>query len=177
MIEIKNLMPGEHEMFTYFDYWSAESALNALNNLENFLEIDGPYDGVIAFSQAVSLVSTWMIQQIKEGKTIESTFKCAVFLSTAAAPVDYKALQEGRVQPTTAGEEGEIIDIPTAHVWGVGDQFADQAKHFSQLCKADVGSQYVHGGGREIPGSGSKNAVTKSVNVIRRAIQLSDTAA
>lgn len=66
----------------------------------------------------------------------------------------------------------EIIDIPTAHVWGAADPYAPIAQELGGLCKEDLRSEFIHGGGHEVPGAGSKEAVTSIVNVIRRAILL-----
>ncbi|PQE07470.1 serine hydrolase FSH protein [Rutstroemia sp. NJR-2017a BBW] len=171
---IKTLMPSEQEAFAYFDDNSAKSALKAYNDFITFLETDGPYDGVIAFSQAVPLVSSWMIQQVRQGKPIEATFKCAVFFSAGDLPYDLDALQSGSNAFLREKESGAVIDIPTAHVWGEADWVADTAMEFTKLCKADTRSFFVHKGGHEIPGSSAEDAVTRSVNIIRRAIQLAE---
>jgi hypothetical protein len=58
--------------------------------------------------------------------------------------------------------------MPTAHVWGKTDPYADAARELSMLCRSDTKSVFVHSGGHEVPGAGSKDAVTSIVNVIRR---------
>ncbi|KAI1173076.1 hypothetical protein F4777DRAFT_559136 [Nemania sp. FL0916] len=140
------------------------------------LQTDGPYDGVIAFSQAVSLVSTWMLRQAKRGEHSESAFKCAIFLSAALLPYDFEQLEKSRLQLVKTAEVGEAISIPTAHVWGEGDQFSSTASDFTNLCKSDVKSVFIHKGGHEVPGGSSKEDVSRAVNIIRRAIQLSEAA-
>jgi hypothetical protein len=167
-------MPSEQEAFAYFDENSVKSALKACNDFNTFLETDGPYDGVIAFSQAVPLVSSWMVQQVRQGNPIEATFKCAVFFSAGAVPYDIDALRKGSNVLVTEKESGAIIDIPTAHVWGEADWAADTAMEFTKLCKSDTRSFFVHKGGHEIPGSRAEDAVTRSVNIIRRAVQLAE---
>jgi hypothetical protein len=173
---IKTLMPSEQEAFAYFDDNSVKSALKACNDFKTFLETDGPYDGVIAFSQAVPLVSSWMMQQVRHGKPIEATFKCAIFFSAGDLPYDLDALQNGN-DVLVREESGAIIDIPTAHVWGVADWAANTAMEFTKLCKPDTRSSFVHKGGHEIPGSSAEDAVTRSVNIIRRAVQLAEVVA
>ncbi|KAI0854079.1 serine hydrolase-domain-containing protein [Daldinia vernicosa] len=161
---------------TYFDYTSEKSTRKAVDDLDRFLQTDGPYDGVIAFSQAASLVGTWMLRQVKKEKYNHPGFKCAIFLSAALLPYDFEQLEEGRLQLVTTAEVGEAISIPTAHVWGEEDRFSDAAKDFTNLCKSDVKSVFIHKGGHEVPGASSKEAVSRAVNIIRRAIQLSEAA-
>ncbi|KAF3066463.1 hypothetical protein GL218_09005 [Daldinia childiae] len=172
--EIKHLLPTGYETYTYFDYTSEKSTRKAVDDLETFLQTDGPYDGVIAFSQAASLVSTWMLRQAKKGKHSNPGFKCAIFLSAALLPYDFEQLEEGHLQLVATAEVGEAISIPTAHVWGEEDQFSDTARDFTNLCKSDVRSIFIHRGGHEVPGASSKEAVSRAVNIIRRAIQLSE---
>lgn len=176
LTEIKHLLPSGYETYTYFDYTSKKSIRKAVDDLETFLQTDGPYDGVIAFSQAASLVSTWMLRQAKRARRSDPAFKCAIFLSAALLPYDFEQLKEGRLQLVSTAEVGEAIGIPTAHVWGEEDQFFDTATDFSNLCKSDVKSVFIHKGGHEVPGASSKEAVSRAVNIIRRAIQLSEAA-
>ncbi|KAM3072026.1 hypothetical protein ACMFMF_007420 [Clarireedia jacksonii] len=130
---IKTLMPNVQEGFAYFEVNSTKSALKAYDDFNTFLKTDGPYDGVIAFSQSVPLVSSWMIEQVRQGRPIESSFKCAVFFSTATLPYDLDALQNGGIWKTE--DPRPIIDIPTAHIWGETDSVADRAKDFTKFCK------------------------------------------
>jgi hypothetical protein len=152
---------------------SAASSLKAIDELDAYIAAEGPYDGVIAFSQPATLVITLMIRKFKEdpeGQRADPLFKCAVFFSPAMMPVDYKALQVGEFHTLNFATDGEIIDIPTAHIWGSGDQWAATGSELSRMCKANVRSVFIHDGGHEVPGPGSKVAVTSTVNVIRRAV-------
>jgi hypothetical protein len=116
-----------------------------------------------------------MIHKLKEDperQRANRLFKCAVFFSPAIMPVDYKALQVGEVRSLSFETDGEIIDIPTAHIWGSADQWATTGSELSRMCNANVRSVVIHDGGHEVPGPGSKVAVTRTVNVIRRAVDM-----
>jgi Serine hydrolase (FSH1) len=173
ILEIKNLFYSDASFFAYFDSTSAPSSLKAVNELDAYIAAEGPYDGVIAFSQPAALVTTLMIRKLKEdpeGHRADPLFKCAIFFSPAIMPVDYEALQVGEVRKLSFTADGEIIDIPTAHIWGCNDQWAATGNELSRMCKARVRSVFIHDGGHEMPGPGSKVAVTHTVNVIQRAI-------
>lgn len=114
-----------------------------------------------------------MIRKFKEdpeGQRADPLFKCAVLFSPAMMPVDYKALQEGEFRTLNVATDGEIIDIPTAHIWGSDDHWTATGRELSRMCKANGRSVFIHDGGHEVPGPGSKVAVTRTVNVIRRAV-------
>lgn len=123
----------------------------------------------MAFSQAVGLVGTWIAQQQKLSKP---SFRFAVFLSGASPIVDFDSLQEGNVVLLPPDKFAGFIDLPTVHVWGMQDPYADVAQGIKTLCRADVRSATLHAGGHEIPGAGAKESITAAVNVIRRAILL-----
>jgi len=172
--DVKRLLASEDETFAFFDETNLLTAVEAVDDLDEFFEDEGPYDGVIAFSQAVGVAGTWMAHRMRQGKP---TFRCAIFLSAGGPVVDYDALREGRLVHLSQAEVGEIIDIPTTHTWGASDQHAKIAKGVSQLCKSSTRSVVVHGGGHEVPGAGSKDTVTRIVNMIRRAVLLAQAAA
>jgi hypothetical protein len=142
-LEIKNVFPGDTGFFAYCDSTSAASTLKAIDELDAYIAAEGPYDGVIAFSQPAALVITLMIRKFKEdpeGQSADPLFKCAVFFSPAIMPVDYKALQVDEIHTLSFAIAGEIIGIPTAHIWGSSDQWAATGSELSKMCKANVRS-------------------------------------
>lgn len=165
---MKDFLTLDEKTFAYFDEDSPATALSAVEDLESYIESQGPYDGIIAFSQAVGLVGTWMIKQHRLDRP--TGLACAVFISGASPAVDFNSLGEGNVVLLSPEKIGQVIRIPTTHVWGSADPWNSVARDFSRLCKADVSSLVIHEGGHEVPGSGSKDVVTKVVNFIRRTV-------
>jgi hypothetical protein len=163
------MLSGDDKTWAYFNEDEPETALRAVNDLDAFVEAQGPYDGVISFSQAGGLVGTWIIQRLRQGKP---SFRCAIFLSAGSPAVDFDSLREGHVVALPLAKMAGVINMPTTHVWGMTDPYADVARELSMLCRSDVKSVFVHSGGHEVPGAGSKDAVTSIVNVIRRATLL-----
>lgn len=163
------MLSRDEKTWAYFNENEPSTALKAVNDLDAFVEAHGPYDGVISFSQAGGLVGTWIIQQLRAGKP---SFSCAIFLSAGSPAVDFDSLREGNVVVLPPTRMAGIINIPTAHVWGSRDPYANVAQELSSLCRPDMKSVFVHAGGHEVPGAGSKEAVTSIVNVIRRTTLL-----
>ncbi|PMD32115.1 hypothetical protein L207DRAFT_590987 [Hyaloscypha variabilis F] len=107
--------------------------------------------------------------RLRQGKP---SFRCAIFLSAGSPAVDFESLREGHNVVLPLAKMAEVIDMPTVHVWGKTDPYADAARELSMLCRSDTKSVFVHSGGHEVPGAGSKDAVTSIVNVIRRTTLL-----
>ena len=157
-------------MYAYFDERHPESGFAAYHYLEEYLHDEGPYDGVIAFSQAGTMILTYLIHLAKQNPQAEMPFKFAIILSITHPPLDYQALQKGRVMAVDLEATADIIPIPTAHIWGSRDEAANRVATSNSVCKADVRWVYVHDRGHEVPGAGSKEDVTRTVNIIRRAV-------
>lgn len=113
----------------------------------------------------------YVFRRKKQGDDVDSPFRFAVFFSVVRPPIDYEELQRGRVVDVNLGVVEGIVEIPTVHVWGALEESGSQADMASDVCRSDMKWTYVHDRGHEIPGSGSKDAVTKTVNAIRRAIE------
>lgn len=165
-LDVKSLLTGEDKTWAYFDEADPATALKAVEDLGQFIETNGPYDGVITFSHSSGIAATWILHRLRQGKPI---FNCAIYLSASAPAVDYNSLVEGKIVYLPIREMSGAIKIPTAHVWGAEDYFAPAANDLTMLCDPQLRSVYVHDGGHEIPGAGSSEAVTNTVNIIRRA--------
>ena len=150
----------------------AESCRKAVDNLDQYIALEGPFDGVLAFSQGASLAATLMIRRAtqKEANPLVPPFNCAIFFS-AAFPLDYAALLHSQIEEVSLSSRGEVITTPTAHIWGENDgKYRDMSDRLSKLCRQELKTEFIHSSGHEIPSSGSKDAVISAVNAIRRTI-------
>jgi predicted esterase len=160
--ELRQFFPSEDAYFNYFELDSVESMSRALDHLEKFLELEGPYDGVIAFSQGACLVATYLIQQKLRHPQKPLPFKCAIFFS-GAIPLDPEALEQG--------SRDLMAGLPTAHIWGRNDTlWPGTSDVLYALSDAKLSSIFLHDEGHSIPAARSKQAVSGSVKSIRRAV-------
>ncbi|RYP68511.1 hypothetical protein DL770_008431 [Monosporascus sp. CRB-9-2] len=172
---VKGMLAGNETGYNYFDEHSPASALQALYDLDSYVELNGPYDGIIAFSQSVGLVGTWLVY--RQRRNLPGV-RCAVFLSGGSTALDPDVLSEGAMVPLSAAnvKPSEILELPTAHIYGALDPHALAAQEFSALCSDQFRSVFIHPGGHEVPGSGSgsssKDVLNQAVNVVRRVITL-----
>ncbi|KAJ5292222.1 hypothetical protein N7478_001473 [Penicillium angulare] len=157
--------------FDYFDHDSVESINKALDDFGRFLELEGPYDGVIGFSIGALLASTYLIRETKLHLTKALPFKCAIFFSAAAA-LDPTALMTGKItllEPLP--DQYFLPGLPTAHIWGRNDPlWADRSERLSTLCDPQERSIFLHDEGHAVPGARAKEALLGSVRAIRRTV-------
>jgi Serine hydrolase (FSH1) len=170
--ELEQFFPGDDAYFNYFDPNSVESMSKALDNLQTFLKLEGPYDGVMAFSQGAILVATYLIQQKLRHPQKPLPFKCAIFLS-GGIPLDPQALEQGNVQRLKEedGNRHLMAGLATAHIWGRNDTlFPGTSDVLYALSDPKLGSIFLHDEGHSIPAARSKYAVSGAVKAIRRAV-------
>ena len=164
-------MTTENEAcFAYYHPDLVETWQKALTDLERYIDTDGPFDGVIAFSQGASLAATLIIRSFSERQAVEVPFQCAIFFSATPA-VEYAALEKGTLKQATANQMGQVIGIPTAHIHGRKDLvFEKSSQELKAMCRAELRSDFLHSGGHEIPGPGMKDDVTGAIRAINRTV-------
>ncbi|KAK4160345.1 putative serine hydrolase FSH [Cladorrhinum sp. PSN259] len=167
--ELKDTIAGDFTPLSYCDEMDPASVLRAGEQLSRYLEAEGPFDGVMAFSMGAAFVATWMLDQLARGEALP--LKCAVFFSSSL-PGSVAAMHAGQLEPFRAGAAVPLIAIPTAHVWGTHDDLAgDMPSELFSLCAPETRSVFVHHGGHEVPAA-PETSVTLAVNAIRRCILL-----
>lgn len=168
--ELREVTSSTDEFFSYADIEDVESCLKALELLDSYVIAEGPFDGVLAFSQGAIIAASYLARRRQLGqlsKKSDLPFKCAIFFS---APAVYR-IENGQLRPMTRDADGEMINIPTAHIWGSNDTTIN-GQAISDLCASETREIYVHEGGHEVPGARMNSAVKSSVQIIRRVISM-----
>ncbi|RDL32027.1 Uncharacterized protein BP5553_09429 [Venustampulla echinocandica] len=170
---ISSLFDTDGSYYSYFDPNSPKSALDALHQLDEYVMAEGPFDGVLAFSQGACLAAMHLIrkrQQDSRGGQAQPPFNCAIFLSSIPAYDAVAFENRGEVRLLEPATDGQPIQIPTVHIWGQQEDSKKDSELLKELCNAQLATIFVHGGGHEVPGLGAKGDVTGAVKAIRRAI-------
>lgn len=171
--EIRGFFSAADDYFQYFDVEDASSCQKALDDLKAFIAAEGPFDGVIGFSQGAALAATLIAQRRQRhpvGEAANPVFKCAIFLG-AGLLCDPASLEEGRLRGLRYDVDGEVIHVPTTHIWGRQDA-SPYPPLVAQLCSSTLRQVYVHEGGHGIPGSQMSEALRECVRVMRRTISM-----
>lgn len=171
---IESLVSPGDDVFRYVDEKSPASFVKAMADLNLYITEAGPFDGVMAFSEGGALAASLIIQKMQEDRRQQQLyplFKCAIFFS-GGVPMDPSAgagLRDRRLMGFE--QDGEVIEIPTAHIWGENDKlYPTFGPVLSGLCKRDRRAVFIHTNGHEIPGPRSADAVAKAAEVINRTI-------
>lgn len=167
--ELKAYYPSSVQTYNYCDTNDPASMLQALEQLHTFVLLEGPFDGVIAYSHGAGFAATYIIQQaLMQPSTVP--FKCAIFFSAARA-ADPVCLPTGSLRFLDAKTDGVRINIPTAHIWGSNDTLhPGTSDYVRELSAAEMREEVVHEEGHDIPGGKARAAVLGIAKAIRRTV-------
>ncbi|KAI0415232.1 serine hydrolase FSH [Xylaria grammica] len=155
---VEVLSSPNQSFYTFYNPEDLTTFHTAIKQLDEFIAMEGPYDGIMAFSAGAVLAASYMLEKQRQGQIVP--FDCAIFLSSANSTVEkcYLGLDTYH----------DVIRIPTVHIWGSNDAIAPTGgKDLSLLCQVEHSLTFVHDGGHEIPRKGSLTEIAK---LIRRTI-------
>jgi hypothetical protein len=139
----------------------------SLDMLAEILKRDGPFDGVIAFSQGTILAA--ILASLLEGQTRVDAFHRAsqispdimpypdTFINLRHPPLKFGILYAGRVGTTRYSDwlyEDPLIDTPFCHFVGKWDPMVDHEERDAVLAKLSGSKEsrtIVHVGGHFVP--------------------------
>lgn len=148
---------------------SVSQLLRAHEYLNEIVEEDGPFEGILGFSQGSEVAASLLLSQAQDVK-----FKFAVFIG-GTQPFDVTALASGKdLQPTKmhGDTHSARINIPTAHVIGRSDAYREFSKALVGLCNPREVKVYDHKGAHVVPrGREAMEDLTAALNwVVDRAM-------
>lgn len=84
---IDAFFPGPY--LSYYTLPTPEEVQNAFDMIDEIIEEEGPFDGVIGFSQGSALASSYILNDLRSGRPC-NPFKCAIFFN-ATVPWDLRS--------------------------------------------------------------------------------------
>ena len=168
--ETRALFPKDDQYFAYFDSNSISSIRMAVDDLKDYIKSQGPYDAVLAFSQGATLAALLILDHLKDNP-IDHTpaFKCGIFICGGRP----RAFDGGVYRNLSSDIDGEVITIPTVHIFGSGDiEHYSDSLELSKLCDSQTRETLDHRGGHEVPRGPKITAEMASLitNMMDRAI-------
>jgi len=185
-LELATLADKSKTYWSYHDMSSHAGFIAALDNLESYVLAEGPFDGVMAYSQGAGLAAMLLVRRQHLYPLEPPLFKCAIFFSPLQVYDPAAYAERGEVKVLGQGQEQEhegggtaaaAVSIPTAIIYGVSDERKDECVGLQAICDATRLSVFVHEGGHQVPGLGAKDGLLGSVRMARRAITLAKVAA
>jgi predicted esterase len=129
---------------------------------------EGPYQGVIGFSQGAALAATLMIKQ-GQSNAVHSPFQCAIVLC-GGMPYDPAALEGGRAVLLDDKPDAPDIHVPTAHILGEKDDALATSLALVEQFDPRSLKLYMHAGGHDVPRD--IQAVRRMISVIQEVLHL-----
>jgi hypothetical protein len=176
--ELATLSDPDKQHYSYYDLDSPESFIAALDSLESYIEAEGPFGGVLAYSQGAGLVAMLLVRRQYLLPHKPCLFRCAILFSPVQIydPVAYLERREVRVlEQVPLGVAA--LPIPVVIIYGEADERKDECLRVQAICDSDLLSVFVHEGGHEIPGVAVKSGIPGAVKVARRGITRAELAA
>ncbi|EAW08825.1 uncharacterized protein ACLA_097660 [Aspergillus clavatus NRRL 1] len=141
--EIEGILDGPFYSHYPRDVYPGEDLARAFEYTLNIMEKQGPFDGVMGFSQGAALTCALLAHHAKTNST--PLFKVAVFIC-AAKPFESSGNKE------LVAEEGQYpVSIPTTHIVGKQDPYYSSSMHLYGLCDPSTAVFYDHGSKHHIP--------------------------
>ncbi|KUJ07890.1 DUF341 domain protein [Mollisia scopiformis] len=172
---LKLLSDPSAEHWAYYDIGEgvASSLATALEQLKAYLAAEGPFDGVLGFSQGAGLAAMFLVQRYYEDPLATPPFKLAIFFSPVSVydPVAYQKSGEVKILDGPVDQK-YVIRIPTAIIYGEEDSRRHECEGLVSSCDPTKLSVLVQKGGHEIAGIGLRSELAGTVNTIRRVIYL-----
>jgi dienelactone hydrolase len=174
---IESIAGPEDEFLQYADLESVDSCLKALYDLETLVDEEGPFDGVIGFSLGATLAASLMAHKLRKNpqkERLHPTFRCAIFFC-GGVPEIFSMEDCADRRLLSYETDGELIEIPTAHIWGANDHlWPTFGAVLSKLCRQDQRAIFIHPGGHEIPGPKDQDSLLQAIRVIKRTVERAD---
>lgn len=187
--------------FCWYERGGPGEVKAALEFLVSVIEEDGPYDGVIGFSEGAALLASLLL--FDEYTSTQPRFKIAILFSSVIPLVPerglgqplakvvedhedaYLSLLSGSEEGVATQERGSDlsqafcfsahseleIPITTIHVMGAEDPFVESSRTVVDLCKRGLAHVLLHQGGHELPQAGSD--LNRCTEMIETAVLLS----
>jgi len=176
---VAKVFPGPY--FSYLTDYSVGSIEEQHRFIMDIVAEEGPFDGVMGFSQGASLAASILIHHQIETPWLPPPFRVAIFLCAtyphSRNSVDGKDVTDkvptselpGRRSSTDSGYSSDEdsakdsirvlyanstkarIQIPTAHLYGENDQYLHESLEVVDLCDQRLSIEYKHKGGHEVP--------------------------
>ncbi|CAD6587821.1 MAG: hypothetical protein ASARMPRED_003252 [Alectoria sarmentosa] len=152
-----------------WDRCSASQLLRAHEYLDEIVEEDGPFEGILGFSQGAEVAASFLLYQ-----SPNVTFSFAIFIG-GTPPFDVSALAAGKdVIPVKmhGDTHSARIEIPTAHIIGRSDAYREFSKVIVTLCNPRETKVYDHKGAHVVPrGQEAMEDLTAALDwVVNRAM-------
>jgi hypothetical protein len=167
---VEALSTPNERYFKYYEEGSVDSYSKAVADMDRYIELEGPFDAVLAFSQGSSVAAGFLMKTQSQGRV---HFGCAIFIAGLVSPYDDSRVAAGAEKNAARGRDGgQRISMPTTHIWGASEENPAIPRELYERCVSEASSMLVFEGGHEVPGAKNNKALLDSTRLIRGMISL-----
>lgn len=149
-----------------------------MDNLEAYIESEGPFDGVMAYSQGAGLVAMLLVRRQYLTPDRAPLFRCAILFSPGHVFDPFAWLQNGETKVLDHIPAGmSALALPIVIMYGKSDALKHHSFQVAALCDPDLLSLHMHEGGHEVPSLSIKGGLLDAVKMARRGIIRAELAA
>ncbi|KAI9653221.1 MAG: hypothetical protein M1821_007652 [Bathelium mastoideum] len=159
--QMRALMSGGIDMPDVDHDYGIQSAQEALDYLYHIMEEEGPFDGIIGYSEGATVAATLILHEQKRwyAEGIPPMIKCALFFA------GWPPLSPELNRIVLADECDLIITIPTCHIIGSLDPYLAGSMALYNICDMDNAYLFDHAKGHTLPRD--KETVREIGNILR----------
>lgn len=152
------------ELMTYGVAKTDDSARRTLDYLYDIMDKDGPFDGIVGYSEGATMAATLLLhEQMRErDEGRQPMLRCALFFG--GWPPMTPTL-EGMV---LADQSDLMIDMATCHIIGSRDPYLHGNLALYNVCDQDTAFIFDHGKGHTLPRD--RHMIKELGDTVRRMI-------
>jgi hypothetical protein len=144
---------GDSEIVKYYSgpfyrHWDETegTVVQACEYLLDIIEDEGPFDGVIGFSQGAAAAASLILYHQRQHVTEPPLFQLAIFFC-ATRPLDADGAASSRSKAST----DLLPQIPTVHIVGQQDELKEQSMSLFAIAEGQYAKLLSHNAGHVIP--------------------------
>lgn len=154
---IREAFGADQVCFSYTN-GSPSNTSEVVDDLAEYLEENGPFELVLAFSLGAGVITTLLLRESARFGTDAVSLATknikSLVLFSGILPMDWPSLAQGVMRPKHAAEVGELerIQIPTIHVWDEKDpEYPGQSAEVLLMYSRKGRIEIRHDSGHRIP--------------------------
>ncbi|KAK4141470.1 serine hydrolase FSH [Dichotomopilus funicola] len=122
----------------------------AMDDVRKTLDENPDVDAIIGYSEGAMVGSSIVVEEAVRAQETgcERQIKFAIFIS-GSPPLKFEG--NNRLVAQLADQAGEVIDIPTFHIFGCNDAFLGGAVALYNVCNRNNATMFDHGLGHIVP--------------------------